>query len=109
APDVRVVGRPLVRFEILLEVERLTRLELDVTIVREKLPDRSERTRPFARPEQEIEPLSPAGVRSLRPHEDLRHEQDRPDAVLALEVEERPDELVAFLQPSSTRCACRDV
>jgi hypothetical protein len=101
-PDVRIVGRAVIRVQVLPEVERFACLQLDVSVVGEKLPHRPKRARPFARAEQKIEGLCTPSIGSFGPHEDLRDQEDRTDPVFPLEVEQGPDELVSLFQAAAS-------
>jgi len=95
--------------QVLPQIERLARLELDVAVVRKKLPHRPDAARPLAGAEKKVDGARASGVGALGPDEHLRHEQDGASGVLALHVQQGADELVALLEPAATARAGRHV
>ena len=60
-----------------LHVDRLAGAQRDVPPVRQELRDRADLPRPLARAEERVDGVVLLLVGAARPHEDLRHEQDR--------------------------------
>src|SRR5215831_6889 len=72
--DVDLVGGPAGGPQVCAQIQRLTRLELDVAVVADELPHRADGARPLPGPDEEVESPRAAGIGSLRPDEHLGHE-----------------------------------